>query len=502
MKKMEIHELGRLFEAVQLGAVLEDGKTFPDCISKRPLEQIKEAYQQRKDQSGFQLKPFLFENFDLPPAYSAGFRSDTTQPATAHIELVWDVLTRQPDGEKSSLIPLPYPYIVPGGRFREIYYWDSYFTMLGLRASGKIEMIQSMVNNFSWLIDNIGYIPNGNRTYFLGRSQPPFYSLMVRLLSDELARQGNASEETTLTRYLPQLEMEYHFWMKDEENLDAIHRALHHVVLMPDGSILNRYWDEHDTPRPEAYREDVELAHQSSQDAPDLYRHLRAAAESGWDFSSRWFRDENDFASIHTTEIVPVDLNCLLQHLEETLSMAYHHAGQHSAASLYQKKATSRKAAILKYCWDNTSQYFYDYDFVQRQMKNQQTLAALFPLFFGIAGNEQANSVANRVASAFLKPGGLTTTLLKTGQQWDAPNGWAPLQWISYQGLARYGFDELASEVKKRWTSTNQKVYLQTGKMTEKYDVWNADGAASGGEYPNQDGFGWTNGVFLAMQHG
>ena len=134
-------------------------------------------------------------------------------------------------------------------------------------------------------------------------------------------------------------------------------------------------------------------------------------------------------------------------------------------------------------------------------MKQHFTLAGVFPLFFEIANSAQASSVANVLKEKFLKPGGLTTTLNSTGQQWDAPNGWAPLQWIAYRGLMNHNLTDLALEVQRRWMKVNETVYGSSGKMTEKYDVCNEDGLASGGEYPNQDGFGWTNGVYLAMAH-
>ncbi len=494
---LQIHELGSLFEEVQLQNILEDGKTFPDCLPKRNLEDINQDYLtlsrattlSGSTTSNFDLKKFVDENFSLPKAYSTGYKSDPNKPIKKHIEELWNILTRQPDNEISSLIPLPYPYIVPGGRFREIYYWDSYFTMLGLRASNRVDLIQNMVDNFSYLIDKVGYIPNGNRTYFIGRSQPPFFSLMVQLLQD--VKKGNG----ILTKYLPSLEKEYQFWMQGSDTSTAKHR----VVRMSDNSLLNRYWDENNSPRPEAYKEDVELSHQSKQKPEELFRHLRAAAESGWDFSSRWFKDENSFSTIHTTEIIPVDLNCLLLNLEQTLADAYRVSGNSEKTSYYLSQSTNRKNSILKYCWNEEKKFFFDYDFVEKNQKQHLTLAALFPLFFKMATADQAASVAKNIESKFLKYGGLSTTLNATGQQWDAPNGWAPLQWIAYRGLLNYNLNELAEEIKKRWTRANLTVYQNSGKMTEKYDVWNEHGEASGGEYPNQDGFGWTNGVYLGM---
>jgi len=494
MNKPEVHTLGPLFHDVQQGNVLGDGKTFPDCIPKKDLDVISQLYQSTKKQPDFDLHKFVLENFELPPDRSTGYKSDGNKTITQHIEKLWDVLTRQPVNEKSSLIPLPNPYEVPGGRFREIYYWDSYFTMLGLRISKRTDLIQHMVDNFSYLIDRVGHIPNGNRSYYLGRSQPPFYSLMIRLLSIEKG-------SDVLLTYLPRLVREYQFWMAGSKVLSPAMRAVHHTVLMPDGSILNRYWDEFATPRPEAYREDVELSHQSKQKPEELYRNLRAAAESGWDFSSRWFKDDSSFETIHTTDIVPVDLNCLLFHLEKLLGEAYALNGDEEMTSLFQVLAEKRSAAIQLYCWSESKKFYFDFDFRETKLKQHFTLAGVFPLFFDIATKTQATAVGNVLKDKFLKPGGLVTTLNFTGQQWDAPNGWAPLQWIAYRGLMNHDLTDLAQQVQARWMKVNESVYQSSGKMTEKYDVCNEDGVASGGEYPNQDGFGWTNGVYLAMEH-
>ncbi len=496
--KSQVHNLGLLFEEVQLKNILGDGKTFPDCVSKRSLEEIKNDYLRKRNNSDFDLKVFIESNFLMPKTHSTNYKSDARKSVEEHISVLWNVLTRQPDEEAGSLIALPHPYIVPGGRFREKYYWDSYFTMLGLQASGRVDLIEHMVNNFSHLIDTIGYIPNGNRTYYLGRSQPPFFSLMVRLLTIE-KKKSNNDEIDSLAKYLPQLDKEYQFWMKGGDLINSYEPAQHRVVLMEDGSILNRYWDENNSPRPEAYKEDVELSHKSNQNPETLFRHLRAAAESGWDFSSRWFKDVNSFESIHTTEIIPIDLNCLLYHLEKTLAEAYLLSGNQVKSSDCLKLANRRKAAIKKYCWSDDNNFFFDYDFIEQKQKAHFTLAAAFPLFFEIASPDQAIAVEKTLKEKFLKTGGMITTLERSGQQWDAPNGWAPLQWITYKGLLNYGFDLSAEQLKSNWINANKKVYAKTGKMTEKYDVWNENGEASGGEYPNQDGFGWTNGVFLAM---
>ena len=489
--KNEIFDFEELFSYVQLSNIFEDGKTFPDCIPNRALEEINKDYIQRRREPDFDPTAFIKENFSEPKAYTSGYKSDTSRSLAQHIESLWDELARKPEKQSGTLISLPHPYIVPGGRFREIYYWDSYFTMLGLQVSGRIDMIRNMIDNFSYLIDSVGFIPNGNRSYFLGRSQPPFFSCMVKLLSEH--------DQDALINYLPQLEKEYAFWMHGHELISATNSSQNRVVRMSDGSILNRYWDTYDTPRPESFKEDVELAHQSKQSKGELFRHIRAAAESGWDFSMRWFKDAKSFDLIHTTEIIPVDLNCLMFHLEQTLSEAWQRSGNPIKAMEYMALAENRKLAVMKFCWNARENFFFDYDFVSQIQKTQFTLAGVFPLYFNVVSSEQAEKLAQVLEGKFLKQGGLTTTLEHSGQQWDAPNGWAPLQWIAYKGLKNYNQHKLANELKNRWLSLVNTVYHSTGKMMEKYNVVDTSSLGGGGEYPNQDGFGWTNGVTAAM---
>lgn len=491
--QQENYELGNLFDDVQMKQVFEDGKTFVDCVPKISTSAILTRYNNEKDHPDFNLKEFVLSCFEMPHVFASDFHADNIDSAAQHIQHLWPVLTRQPDEKNGSLIPLPHPYVVPGGRFGEIYYWDSYFTMLGLKISGLNELVENMVDNFSYLIQSVGYIPNGNRTYFLGRSQPPFYSFMIQLL-------GSIKGKIILPGYLPALEAEYLFWMKGDKDLNENSSAILRVVKMQDGELLNRYWDEHDNARPESYREDVELATHSSQPASQLFRHLRAGAESGWDYSSRWFKDQSSFSTIHTTSIIPVDLNSLLYQLEITLAEAHSLAGNEFKSAEYKAIAEKRKIAVHKYCWNAAESFYVDYDWEAQQQKQSLTLAGIVPLFCNLATNEQADKIAIILQQQFLKPGGLVTTLKVTGQQWDAPNGWAPLQWMAVSGLKNYGLQQLATEVAQRWLALNDKVYAATGKMMEKYNVEDLTKEAGGGEYSSQDGFGWTNGVYLAMK--
>ncbi len=485
----------QLFKDVQLAAIFPDSKTFVDCTPKQPLIDINARYIDQKSNDGFNLKEFVEANFEMPVNPTTGFVSDTSKTMRDHIVSLWPVLTRTPDqtNELSSLISLPGDYIVPGGRFREIYYWDSYFTMEGLMVSGQESMAKNMVDNFSYLIDTLSFIPNGNRNYYNGRSQPPFYALMVDRLAQE--------DRDLFISYLPYLESEYEFWMSGSETLSNETNAVKRVVRMEDGSALNRYWDNYASPRPESFKEDYELAEELSGDAQiKMYRDLRAGAESGWDYTSRWFADGQRLSTIHTTDIIPVDLNSLLYFLELKIAQGYNWKDDLEQAQVFLDKADRRKQAILKYLWDEEDKFFVDYDFIAGKKTGVLSLAAAYPLYFKIATKGQAKLTLERLSADFLKAGGFVTTLNETGQQWDFPNGWAPLQWITINAFYNYGQGEVGNEAATKWVARNSTVYKTTGKMMEKYDVINTELLAGGGEYPLQDGFGWTNGVALALQ--
>ncbi len=480
-------DYGLLFTAVQRSGLFADSKCFVDCIPLRPSAEIVADYLEglRAGPAAGDLRHFVEANFIIPQIGT--IKVPSGENIEARIATLWRALRREPDQPipGSSLIPLPHPYIVPGGRFREVYYWDSYFTMLGLREAGEEGVIENMVDNFAWLIGRYGFIPNANRTYYLSRSQPPCFALMVDLLAE---RRGSE----TYAHYRDALQAEYDFWM--DRGFGAAH-----VVVLPDGAILNRYYDHLDTPRPEAFVEDEQLVLQSDQPPATLYRNIRSAAESGWDFSSRWFADGRNMQTLQTIALLPVDLNSLLFHLENTLSRTHAATGNPVLAELYAQAAANRARAITDYCWSDAHGFFCDYQFVAGQPSAQLSLAGLMPLFFRIATATQADAVARKVREHFLQPGGVVTTLQHTGQQWDAPNGWAPLQWITIRGLQNYGHHELAAEITRRWVKLNRDVYARTGKLMEKYNVVDVALEAGGGEYPTQDGFGWTNGVLLRL---
>jgi len=473
--------------------IFPDSKTFADAIPKQSTDEILKAYELNRSAPDFDLSTFVKTHFTLPNKHNSKFKSDTSRSVVQHINLLWPALTRRPDAETTgTLLPLPHPYMASTGGAREVYYWENYFTMLGLKAAGKEEMIENMVKNFSYLMDELGFIPNGNRRYLLSRSQAPFFAAMVDLLAE-------IKGEAIYTKYLSTLEKEYEFWMRGRFQLSPDQPTLKRVVRMQDGSLLNRYFDDRPFPRPEAYLEDVKLAKGLRRNSRRVYEDIRAACESGWDFSSRWFSDGQYMASIQTTSIIPIDLNALLYHLEMTLSKAYEVSANKEQQEIYLQRAENRKRAIEKYCWDDQKAVFLDYNFVNRLRTDVPSLAMLYPLYFNMATQEQADTIATFVQKQFLKPGGLLTSLNQTGQAWDAPYGWAPLQWIGIQGLRNYGHSELADIIKQRWIDLNIRVYQSTGKLVEKYNVMDTTWSAGGGEYPFSDGYAWTNGVLLGL---
>lgn len=497
-KKSPDELLGELFRDVQQQQIYPDGKTFVDLVPKQRIRAIQDEYRLLKQDPNFDLRDFIGRHFyDLSDTVhkKEPFIIQPSESIDDHISRLWTHLERRNRIDRGSLIALPHTYIVPGGRFNEQFYWDSYFIMLGMAADGQWSRVEAMVKNVAFMIRKYGYVPTGNRTYFLSRSQPPVFSLMVRLLALHKGKKA-------LRDYLPHLMIEYRFWMKGTRKLkETEHAAYRRVVELPDGVLMNRYYDNKVTPRPESLREDEDTAHRAPGRQSDrLFLHLRAAAESGWDFSARWLYDANDLASVHTADILPVDLNSLLYLMEDTIADAQRAALHPLMARRYRKRAARRRDAIQQYMWDEAQHLFGDYNFHKKDGTGFASLAGVFPLFAGIATDEQAALVVGRIEKDFLKSGGLVTTLVESGQQWDSPNGWAPLQWVAVEGLRRYGYDALADTIVERWCHVVESVFEDSHRLVEKYNVVGGDGLGTGGEYILQDGFGWTNGVYVAFK--
>ncbi|WP_162902397.1 trehalase family glycosidase [Facilibium subflavum] len=474
---------GKLFEAVQKSRIFKDSKTFVDSMVLVDADEIIKVFNQLDTLDKNVLERLLQDYFKLPEnnrQSNPAIKGDIDQ----YIQGLWELLTRKDASvglsDKTTKIGLPYAYIVPGGRFRELYYWDTYFTALGLAVDDRYDMIENLVRNFVFLQKIIGLIPNGNRRYYQSRSQPPVLVLLVDLLYQKFG-------VDYIKPYIEALETEHYFWAQKRQALTT--------------SPLNHFCDPEKSPRPESYIEDIKLAEGfAHENKKVLYQALRSAAESGWDFSSRWMADGVSLESTCTQYILPIDLNALLYILEEKLAQYHLLLGNLSRQQIYFKKACARKKAYQAYFWDKQQKCFYDYDIKKGQSTGRLTAAIAWPLFANIADKAQAYAIKNWIEHSLLKPGGVVTTTVSSDQQWDYPNGWAPLQWITVQGLLNYGFDSLAQEIIARWNQNVWQYYQDYGVILEKYDVCNVGNRPGQGEYDVQEGFGWTNGVYQAFK--
>ncbi|MCH9631506.1 MAG: Periplasmic trehalase [Chlamydiia bacterium] len=492
MVQTSIQVHGKLFEDVQKSRIFKDSKTFVDSCPNKSSDEILTLYEEESAKENFSLKEFVLKHFTLP--VDEELNLDGEYKIEIYITKLWDLLLRDfsKAEESSSLLKLPNKHLVPGGRFRECYYWDSYFVIEGLFIENRIDIIKNMVDNFAHLLNRYGFIPNGNRSYYLTRSQQPYFSLILAALY----REGHQKYALS---YFEELLKEHEYWTRGADLLSDEKVCSHHAVYV-DGAFLNRYYDESNAPRQESYIEDVKVHNLAKEKYKgEIYRNLRAACESGWDFSSRWLENEEDLSTIVTTEILPVDLNCLIYHMEYII---YRFADEleRSEASHFKKLSEKRKESIQKYFYCKEKKFYFDYHYTKGCQTKVYSLAAVFPLFMEIATEEQAKEVAEFLEEHMLHKGGLVTTTKQSNQQWDFPNGWAPLQFMAFVGLKNYGYTDLAAKVAEGFVLSCERAYNQTGKLLEKYHMPTASSKAVDGEYDLQEGFGWTNGVVKIFQ--
>ncbi|XP_024529022.1 probable trehalase isoform X2 [Selaginella moellendorffii] len=473
------------------------------------------------DKPGSDLLPDNLTDFKNEPE---GFLANVTNPAARDFALkmhsLWWLLARKvkervhKDPHQHTLIPLPNPVVVPGARFREVYYWDTYWIVRGLLVSKLYETARNVVENLMFLANSFGFIPNGARTYYTNRSQPPLLSEAVMAIYHE------TKDVSFVEKAFPALLKEHNFWCADPHRVhirDA--NGVEHV--------LTRYYAMWDEPRPESSTIDMQIAkglerHQRAE----LYHHIATAAESGWDFSSRWMEDRHNLKTMKTSFILPVDLNAFLVQMENNIALFAKLLGKSDYEKHFYKLANSRKIAMDAILWNEEMGQYLDYWLVKRNAANNAANYKAFevtydflpehhntdaypsnfiPLWCGVVppGDRKIQKmIASFKESGLLLPAGITTSLLQTGQQWDYPNAWAPLQHMIIEGFALTENEEgiaLAKDISRRWLETNYVGYLETGEMQEKYDARYCGKVGSGGEYLPQAGFGWSNGVVLSL---
>ncbi|XP_012086663.1 trehalase isoform X2 [Jatropha curcas] len=426
------------------------------------------------------------------------------------VHSLWKNLSRKISGEVlkqpelHTLLPLPEPMIVPGSRFREVYYWDSYWVIRGLLASKMYETAKSIVTNLISLVNKYGFALNGGRAYYTNRSEPPLLSAMVYEIYNRTGDMELAKAA------LPALLKEHEFWNSE----------MHKVTIQDaQGSnhILSRYYAKWNKPRPESSTIDKQFASKllNVSEKQQFYREVASTAESGWDFSTRWMRNPSEFTTLATTSVLPVDLNVFILKMELDIAFLAKETGEESLAENFLEASQARKRAINSIFWNEKMGQWLDYwltgsttcqETWKASNQNQNAFASNFsPLWINLFNSDTTlvkTIMRSLQSSGLLCAAGIATSLKNSGQQWDFPNGWAPLQHMIVEGLVRSESQEarsLAEEIAKRWIRTNYIGYKKTGVMHEKYNVEKCGEFGGGGEYVPQTGFGWSNGVVLAF---
>lgn len=515
----EIFCRGDLLHTVQMARIFNDSKTFVDMRLQSDEADVLQAFKALGPSANIskeQVIKFVNENFHLVghdlqqwtpldwrenPAFIDHIKDKNLKTFASKLNELWKKLGRKITDEarmnpaRSSLILVANPFVVPGGRFREYYYWDSYWVVNGLLVCGMKDTVKGMIDNFIQLVNTFGFVPNGGRIYYTNRSQPPFLIPIVGLY---LNKTGDVDYVKSI---LNALEKEYTFWRKN--------RTVE-VELSSGKYKLSIYAANMNTPRPESYYEDIHTAQEVPEDARStLFQDIASAAESGWDFSTRWFNHTDykrgSLSSTRTRQIIPTDLNSILYACENLLEKFFRMTGNTAKADEYKSFSEARAAAIEAVLWDEKGLWL-DYDRQLKKRRGDFYASSVVPLWARvIRGNITREMIVLRTLKRLRVldyPGGLPTSLFSSGQQWDFPNAWPPLQHMLIAGLAESngeGMKQEALNFAQKWITTNYKAWRATSHMFEKFNVSVQGAPGGGGEYDIQVGFGWTNGVILDL---
>ncbi|CAG4962138.1 unnamed protein product [Colias eurytheme] len=516
---------GPLLDTVQMAGLYNDSKTFVDMKMKLSPNITMEHFHQMMNRTGSRptkadILEFVNQNFDPEGSEFEDWRPTDWKDNPAFLDRIKDPLLHQWASDLNklwlelgrkmkedvklnqdlySIIYVDNPFIVPGGRFREFYYWDSYWIIKGLLLSEMRSTAKGMVTNFLDVVDRIGFIPNGGRIYYKMRSQPPLLIPMVKLIYDD------SSDLEYLRMHIHTLDREFDYWVTN-----------HTVEFKHEGQTVKlwRYTDQSQGPRPESYKEDIDCAkHFDTEDKKEeLYAELKAAAESGWDFSSRWFilngTNKGNLTNLKTRSIIPVDLNAIMCWNAQLMSEFHALLGNTDKAGYYRNVHAEMLDAIEKVLWHEDVGVWLDFSLESGRRRDYFYPSNIAPLWTGCYDRARKEYYVNRVINYLDKvkvdifEGGIPTTFEHSGEQWDYPNAWPPLQYIFVVGLDSTGLPEakrLANEIATKWVRSNFEVWKQKTAMLEKYDATIFGGYGGGGEYVLQTGFGWTNGVVMAL---
>lgn len=513
---------------VQMARLFPDSKTFVDYHMRNDANDTLAAFEQLLAQtnntpSKEHLEQFVHEYFandneledwvpldyNENPQFLNTITDEQLRQFAKNVNDIWPILGRKiktnvfqhPD--RHSIIPVSNGFIVPGGRFRELYYWDAYWIVEGLLITGMKDTTRGMLSNFVELLNTVGLIPNGGRWYYEQRSQPPLFSAMMSLY----LRYTNDVE--FLKRNIDALEKELNFWL-DSRTISFNKNGNSYTLL--------RYHAPSAGPRPESYYEDyhTSLYYNTTESRQDFYVELKSAAESGWDFSSRWFVDADGGNTGHLTnlrivDIIPVDLNAIFANALQNVAYFRAVLGQSQIAARWASLARLWRSNIEQVFWNEEVGVWLDYDVVNQKHRNYFYPTNLSPLWMNTVSRKNMEKHAPRIvqymrdSGALNYRGGLPSSLLRTGEQWDLPNSWPPLVSMVVNALKALETEEskdMSFQLAQDYVRACHKGFQEYQQMFEKYDAENPGKYGGGGEYTVQEGFGWSNGVvfeFLAM---
>lgn len=520
----QIYCYGDLLETVQLANIYPDSKTFVDLKQKNEPSETLRKFEMMMNETGRKpdrekIKNFVQDAFDETSELDPYTPSDWTPNPSVLLQItdpeykqwaknlndIWKNLTRKmgddvrdhPD--RHSLIYVPNAVVIPGGRFKEFYYWDTYWIVQGLLLCDMTETTRGIIENFLSMVKKYGHIPNGGRVYYINRSQPP---LLIPMVNSYITK---TKDIAFLKANIDLLEKEFKFWL-NQRNITITKNGKQYTLV--------RYYARSKGPRPESYSEDYYHAqsHSSEEEKTEFYIDIKSAAESGWDFSSRWYilngANGGNLTNIHTRDIIPVDLNAFIYRNAALLSNFFSMIGNSRKRKEYRRTAEEIKAAVTAVLWNEKWGTWLDYDILNHKSREFFYPSNLAPLWTYCYNTAQVSYYAQKTINytthesirSYL--GGIPTSLEHSTEQWDFPNAWPPLQIIAIQGLAYTNDPDakcLAYELANNWVKANYKGYTKAKEMFEKYDAEHPGRYGGGGEYVVQSGFGWTNGVIFEL---
>ncbi|XP_034248926.1 trehalase-like isoform X2 [Thrips palmi] len=521
----DIYCKGKLLHVVQTAKIFPDSKTFVDMkvrespeialkhfnammdeTGDKPTFERVQAFVNQTFEDGDELEEWVPSDWTAQPAILERIVDDKFRDWAAGLNKLWKTLGRkmkadvQLNPQLYSLIYVPHGFVIPGGRFKELYYWDSYWIVQGLLHCDMYDTAKGVIENLLHLVKHLGFVPNGSRVYYEERSQPPLLLAMAQAYYDK------TQDLQFVKDNLDTLEQEFNFWMNNSMvDVDSNGKTykLARYIFMSNG------------PRPESYREDFETTEGlPTEDAKQrMYWELKSGAATGWDFSSRWFIDDQgtnngQLRDLKATKIVPADLNAFLYGAARSLQEFTRLLGQRTKSLTYNTIASELREAVTAVLWNEADGIWYDYDVLNKKQRQYFYGSNLAPLWSDCYDQNDVKHISEKVvkyiehSGVLSYRGGTPSSLANTGEQWDFPNCWAPLQAFIVQGLDKTGQPDaqnLADELARRWLHANYIGFEQNSMMFEKYDAENIGRFGGGGEYTVQAGFGWTNGLVFEL---